>query len=325
MVGLPWEEHEDVEGIVTLTEQIRERMIQVGRARGRVGRIHPSVNPFVPKPGTPYQWLPMEDPKETDRKLQFLRKAFGRMPNVDAMIKSARTGVSQSILALGDRRVADALEYAAVQNVDLKRGMKAVGLDPALLSVPRTRTRGEPALGHRRQRREQGLLPARAGQERAGEALAALPRDPGLHPLRRVRRDAEPVLSPAREVEGARHLAAVPQGGRLVKGARAMISVDDRGLPGHGRLRQQGRHAFRREDPPRPRVHAGAGAVGGRGRRLRLTLKSVTPQLPRRAERCIGLTQPVTSPGHAPGGVRPQTRRFVHVAAVLVPGAADTS
>jgi radical SAM superfamily enzyme YgiQ (UPF0313 family) len=130
MVGLPWEKHEDVEGIVTLTEQIKDRMIQVGRSRGRVGRIHPSVNPFVPKPGTPYQWLPMEDPKETDRKLQYLRKAFGRMSNVDAVIKSARTGVSQSILALADRRVADALEYAALHDVDLKRGMKAVGLDP---------------------------------------------------------------------------------------------------------------------------------------------------------------------------------------------------
>ena len=130
MVGLPWERHEDVEGIVTLTEQIRDRMIAVGRSRGRVGRIHPSVNPFVPKPGTPYQWLPMEDPKETDRKLQFLRKAFGRMANVDAVIKSARTGVSQSILALADRRVADALEHSALHDVDLKRGMKAVGLDP---------------------------------------------------------------------------------------------------------------------------------------------------------------------------------------------------
>jgi radical SAM superfamily enzyme YgiQ (UPF0313 family) len=131
MVGLPWEEHGDVEGIVALTERIRDRMLEIGRARGRVGRIHPSVNPFVPKPGTPYQWLPMEDPKETDRKLQFLRKAFGKMPNVDAIIKSARTGVSQSILALADRRVADALEHACVNGVDLKRGMKAAGLDPA--------------------------------------------------------------------------------------------------------------------------------------------------------------------------------------------------
>src|SRR5688572_25300863 len=96
MVGLPWENHEDVEAIVDLTARIREVMLDVGRKRGRIGRIHPSVNPFVPKPGTPYQWLPMEDPKETDRKLQFLRKAFGKMPNVDAICKSARTGVSQS-------------------------------------------------------------------------------------------------------------------------------------------------------------------------------------------------------------------------------------
>jgi radical SAM superfamily enzyme YgiQ (UPF0313 family) len=130
MVGLPWETHADVEGIVSLTERIRERMIEVGRARGHVGRIHPSVNPFVPKPGTPYQWLPMEDPRETDRKLQFLRKAFSRMPNVDAIIKSARTGVHQSILALGDRRVADALQFACEQATDLKRGLKAAGLDP---------------------------------------------------------------------------------------------------------------------------------------------------------------------------------------------------
>jgi hypothetical protein len=89
------------------------------------------VNPFVPKPGTPYQWLPMEDPRETDRKLQYLRKAFGRMPNVDAICKSARTGAAQSILALGDRRVADALEIAAVQGIDLKRAVKAAGLDAA--------------------------------------------------------------------------------------------------------------------------------------------------------------------------------------------------
>ena len=129
MVGLPWEDHSDVEAIVTLTEQIRERMLKVARGRGHVGRLHPSVNPFVPKPGTPYQWLPMEDPKDTDRKLQYLRKAFARIPNVEAILKSARTGVTQSILALGDRRVGDALELAAIEGIDLKRAMKAASLD----------------------------------------------------------------------------------------------------------------------------------------------------------------------------------------------------
>jgi radical SAM superfamily enzyme YgiQ (UPF0313 family) len=142
MVGLPGEEHGDVEAIVALTEQIRDRMIAVGRGRGRVGRIHPSVNPFVPKPGTPYQWLPMEDPKETDRKLQYLRKAFGKMANVDAICKSARTGVHQSILALADRKVADALEIAVTQRLDFKRAVREARLDPAFYLF-RTRGRDE--------------------------------------------------------------------------------------------------------------------------------------------------------------------------------------
>jgi radical SAM superfamily enzyme YgiQ (UPF0313 family) len=131
MVGLPFEEHADVEAIVRLTAAIRERMLKVARGRGRIGRLHPSVNPFVPKPGTPYQWVPMESPKETDRKLQYLRKAFARMPNVNAVIKSARTGVAQSVLALADRRVADALEAAVTGQMSLKRAVREVGLDPA--------------------------------------------------------------------------------------------------------------------------------------------------------------------------------------------------
>jgi radical SAM superfamily enzyme YgiQ (UPF0313 family) len=131
MVGLPFEEHADVEAIVTLTEAIRERMLETARRRGRVGRLHPSVNPFVPKPGTPYQWLPMEDPRETDGKLQYLRKAFARMPNVDAVLKSARTGAAQAVLALGDRRVADALEATVTRGLDLRRALRETGLDPS--------------------------------------------------------------------------------------------------------------------------------------------------------------------------------------------------
>src|SRR5262249_38426306 len=77
-----------------------------------------------------------------------------------------------------------------------------------------------PALGRRGQRCEQGLLPARAGQEPAREALTPLPGDPGLHPLRRVRGGPEPVLPAAREVEVSRDLPALPQGRPLVRGGR---------------------------------------------------------------------------------------------------------
>src|SRR5262245_9232831 len=142
MVGLPWEEHADVEAIVTLTEQIRERMLAVARGRGRIGRLHPSVNPFVPKPGTPYQWLPLDPPKEAETKLHSLRKAFVSMPSVGALCKTERTATSQSILALGGRRVADALEIAVTERMDFKRAMRLAGLDPAFYLF-RTRGRDE--------------------------------------------------------------------------------------------------------------------------------------------------------------------------------------
>jgi radical SAM superfamily enzyme YgiQ (UPF0313 family) len=130
MVGLPFEEESDVEAIVTLTAGIRERMVEARRRRGSVGRLQPSINPFVPKPGTPFQWLSAEDPRATGRKLDALRRAFAVMPNVDAICKSTRAGAVQSLLALGDRRLAPALEMAAVEGVDLRRAMEVAGLDP---------------------------------------------------------------------------------------------------------------------------------------------------------------------------------------------------
>jgi hypothetical protein len=53
------------------------------------------------------------------------------MANVDAVIKSARTGAAQSVLALGDRRVADALEATVTRGLELRRALRESGLDPA--------------------------------------------------------------------------------------------------------------------------------------------------------------------------------------------------
>jgi radical SAM superfamily enzyme YgiQ (UPF0313 family) len=107
MIGLPTEEDEDLDAIVELTERIRERMIEVARPRGRVGTIIVSLNAFVPKPQTPFQWEPIRPERVIDQKIKYLTRAFKHMPNVEVRAMSSRIAQLQALLSLGDRRVSE--------------------------------------------------------------------------------------------------------------------------------------------------------------------------------------------------------------------------
>jgi radical SAM superfamily enzyme YgiQ (UPF0313 family) len=112
MIGLPTETEADLAAIYDLTVQMRDIMMRHGRGRGRVGRIVGSVNPLIPKPGTAYQWLPMEDPAITDAKAKRLRHLLSGLDNVYFNIKSERHSYYQALLSLADRRVASTIEAA---------------------------------------------------------------------------------------------------------------------------------------------------------------------------------------------------------------------
>jgi radical SAM superfamily enzyme YgiQ (UPF0313 family) len=129
MIGLPTEQDEDLEGIRDLTVQMREIMLKHGRGRGRLGRIVGSVNPLIPKPGTAYQWLPMEDPVVTERKAKRLRQMLSGIDNVYFNIKSERHSYYQALLSLGDRRVAAAIEAAERNGGNWRAAVAEAGLD----------------------------------------------------------------------------------------------------------------------------------------------------------------------------------------------------
>ena len=112
MIGLPTETDDDLVAIRDITLQMRDRMMKHARARGQVGRIVGSVNPLIPKPGTAYQWLPMEDLTIIDNKIKRLRSLMAGIDNVYFNIKSERHSYYQALLSLGDRRVAPAIEVA---------------------------------------------------------------------------------------------------------------------------------------------------------------------------------------------------------------------
>jgi radical SAM superfamily enzyme YgiQ (UPF0313 family) len=112
MIALPTETDEDLVAIRDLTLELREAMLRHGRGRGHLGRIVGSVNPLVPKPGTAYQWLPMEGDTSIERKIERMRSLMAGIDNVYFNIKSERHSFYQALLSLGDRRVAPAIEAA---------------------------------------------------------------------------------------------------------------------------------------------------------------------------------------------------------------------
>jgi radical SAM superfamily enzyme YgiQ (UPF0313 family) len=129
MIGLPTETEDDLVAIRDLTVQMREAMLRHARPRGRIGRIAGSVNPLIPKPGTAYQWLPMEDPAVTDRKGKRLRELLHGIDNVYFSIKSERHSYYQALLSLGDRRVAPTIEAAERNGGNWRAAVAETGLD----------------------------------------------------------------------------------------------------------------------------------------------------------------------------------------------------
>jgi len=105
MVGLPTEQDEDVIAIADLTAKIRARLCDTERARRRVANITVSVNPFVPKPWTPFQWDPMESIPSLKRKFALLRRRLSAIPNVHLDTESPREGYFQTLMSRGDRRL----------------------------------------------------------------------------------------------------------------------------------------------------------------------------------------------------------------------------
>ncbi len=105
MIGLPTEEAADVIAIAELTAAIRARLWAGDLKRGRVANIKVSVNGFVPKPWTPFQWDPMRSIPELKEKFALLKRALSRVPNTQLDTESPREGYFQTLLSRGDRRM----------------------------------------------------------------------------------------------------------------------------------------------------------------------------------------------------------------------------
>ena len=127
MIGLPTETDEDIEAIVGLAERTQAHMAEVGCK----GRLTLSINPFIPKPFTPFQWMAMDNQKTVEKKLQYIKKALQKNRRIEVLVESAKEAYIQGVLARGDRRLGAVLAACAADrgSKSFKSEMKAAGLD----------------------------------------------------------------------------------------------------------------------------------------------------------------------------------------------------
>jgi len=125
MIGLPTETDEDVLAIAALTERLRARLDAGPRAGRRVGAVTVSLNAFVPKPWTPFQWDPMDGIPLLRAKVQRLKRALARVPNLQLDVESPREAYLQTVLSRGDRRVARFIEAVHAAGGDWWRVIRA--------------------------------------------------------------------------------------------------------------------------------------------------------------------------------------------------------
>jgi len=128
IIGLPTETEEDLNELVRLVEAIRERVIERARLNKRLGEITLSVNPFIPKPFTPFQWCGMEPIPSLERKVKLLESRLRPLSNVKFKIESLRESYLQALLSRGDRRLAPLLA-AMAEGGNLKKAGRLCGID----------------------------------------------------------------------------------------------------------------------------------------------------------------------------------------------------
>ena len=130
IIGLPGETDSDLEDLVQLTAEVRERVVEQARIHKRLGEITLSVNPFIPKPFTPLQWAGMCSIDELKRKVAWLERQIRPLSNVRLKVEDLQGCVLQALLSRGGRELTP-LILKMSEGMNLRKASKLCGIDVA--------------------------------------------------------------------------------------------------------------------------------------------------------------------------------------------------
>jgi hypothetical protein len=108
MIGHPTQTLEDVQAIADLAKAV----LAVGRrVLGKKANVRIGVSTLVPKPHTPFQWVPMEEDAVIREQIGLLRREL-HGPGIYFSWNSPEETLVEAFLTRGDRRLADVIERA---------------------------------------------------------------------------------------------------------------------------------------------------------------------------------------------------------------------
>jgi radical SAM superfamily enzyme YgiQ (UPF0313 family) len=143
MIGLPTETEADLDELIVMLGRVREAILPLARKQEHMPEITLSVNSFVPKPWTPFQYLSYgglsKEEAEADRdatravlalkkKIKYLRRMLKFLPNVRLKVDRPERVLEQAVFSRGDRRLAGVLLDIGIGKYSFKQAMKAHGL-----------------------------------------------------------------------------------------------------------------------------------------------------------------------------------------------------
>jgi radical SAM superfamily enzyme YgiQ (UPF0313 family) len=143
MIGLPTETQEDLEELVSLIQEIQNVVMAIGRPKGRICRLTVSLNCFVPKAWTPFQFAVFGPVDTLKAKIKYLRKRLASFPHLKLINDQPDSAYFQALLARGDRRVGEVLLSLSEQGRNWRQVYKEDGVDPDFYAV---RPRGQDEL-----------------------------------------------------------------------------------------------------------------------------------------------------------------------------------
>jgi radical SAM superfamily enzyme YgiQ (UPF0313 family) len=130
MIGLPTETDSDIEDLINLAKKCKHTMLASARRAGSLGRVTLSVNPFIPKAQTPFQWDVFYEAKLLESKIKAVRRGLGKVANVEVTYELPKWSYVQTILSVGDRRVGRLLERVVELGGDWGAALRAHPINP---------------------------------------------------------------------------------------------------------------------------------------------------------------------------------------------------